>query len=89
MAASEDLTIDRCGCCLGPAKATPANEGYSDCCGDRIEHPDEYTANPESMIELGYGPAAEQYVAELVADTTKTQAEKKAEVAATIARLLA
>lgn len=27
-----------CGTCAQPAHATPENEGYSDCCNDRIEY---------------------------------------------------
>jgi hypothetical protein len=30
-----------CGTCAQPTEATSANEGYSDCCNDRIEYGDE------------------------------------------------
>jgi hypothetical protein len=30
-----------CGTCACEAHATPENEGYSDCCNDRIEYGDE------------------------------------------------
>lgn len=30
--------IGVCGTCARPAEATAGNEGYSDCCNDRIEY---------------------------------------------------
>ena len=30
--------IGICGTCASPAEATAENEGYSDCCNDRIEY---------------------------------------------------
>lgn len=39
-----------CGTCCQPANATSENEGYSDCCNDRIEYGQEAM---ESAVRLG------------------------------------
>ena len=47
-----DVTAPRCGTCCGIAHPTQENEGYSSCCNDRIEYPDEYLQKSHFRAEL-------------------------------------
>jgi hypothetical protein len=40
-----DFDQGLCGTCVRPAHASRENEGYSDCCNDRIEYGDEARAS--------------------------------------------
>src|SRR5215475_12554987 len=47
-----DLTVPRCGTCWAHCDPFHSDEGYSHCCNDRIEYPEEYAADPWFLHEM-------------------------------------
>lgn len=47
-----DLTVPRCGTCYQPCDPWNSDEGYSHCCNDRIEYPEEYAQDPYFRHEM-------------------------------------